>query len=223
MACKGSIDKSWKASAAVAEKKKPYQYSGTPGIQEWNGIHSKMQDENVDSAKLSGKALMSNIDKRLSSGMSSDTGTFQTGQGISQAGAIKLGKNLSHIAPSLWYLNPAVHLIAPGINVETGAKPYDGFTKPEKAKNPYTHFCRIMKPLITAEFKSLPPNVKLKEKVQEETHLRWRSLKEEEKQFFVKKSMMDYARYENEMKIYDDTQQKLIERGSVGMGEHGWE
>lgn len=98
--------------------------------------------------------------------------------------------------------------------------------KPVKAKNPFTHFCRMIKPVIRAELCDGNSNVNtadLKGKIQEETQLRWRALSEEEKQVFVKKSVMDFNRYEREKQIYRAEQQKRLEMGLITKDEIDWD
>lgn len=113
-------------------------------------------------------------------------------------------------------------------NTNTGnnAKPYDGLTKPVRAKNPFTHFCRMMKPFIRAELcrgNNNIPIANLKDKIQEETQFRWRALRDEEKQVFVHKSVLDFNRYELEMSVYKEVQQKRLEMGLVSKADLSWD
>ena len=117
--------------------------------------------------------------------------------------------------------------VGPNQNASTNKeKEYDGRTKPVKAKNPFTHFCRMMKPIVRAELcrnNSAIPITNLKEKIQEETQFRWRALRDEEKQVFVHRSVLDFNRYELEMQIYKEVQQKHLKMDMLKNTNLSWD
>jgi len=113
-------------------------------------------------------------------------------------------------------------LLNEAIKTKTGSgadNEYDGTTKPEKAKNPFTHFCRMMKPAIRSELSQKHRNASMnhmKEKIQEETQKRWRALRDEEKQVFVHKSVLDFNRFELQMRRYKEVQQRRFQISLLG-------
>lgn len=111
---------------------------------------------------------------------------------------------------SPWYLNPSSQFLSlPSFTdgSDSKTKHYDGIAVPEKGKNPFTHFCRMMKPKIAAELSNKCSTENLRDKVQDEIRSRWRGLKEE-RQYFVKQSMLDHSRYEREMQIHREVKDK---------------
>lgn len=70
----------------------------------------------------------------------------------------------------------------------------------------------MIKPQIMTELKDLPANVNMKEKIEEETHLRWRALSDDDKRQFVNRSVRDYKRYEDQMKLYNNVQRERKHR-----------
>ena len=88
-------------------------------------------------------------------------------------------------------------------------KLYDGSQKPIKACNPFTHFCRELKPNLLTEFKaeySTKSEKEIRTIMHNKAISRWHSLPEAKEEVYKAMSEEDHKRFQEEMRIYTEVQ-----------------